>query len=85
MIAQVTPEFLPATEKALLEAVGEAADDTAGGHSNEHFALAHLLRDIPTADAEGLLVTHWERLRDLGLYIQAALYIDSEQTRALAH
>jgi hypothetical protein len=40
-----------------------------------HFCAAGVLIEIPTADAEGLLVRNWEHLRYRRLFVQAALAI----------
>src|SRR6185295_8375750 len=38
-----------------------------------HFCAAEVLLEIPAADAEALLLRHWERLRYRRLFVQAAL------------
>jgi hypothetical protein len=52
--------------------------------SNSDFALAELLRDLPTQTSEALLLDHWHHLRSRPLFIQAALYISTDATRSLA-
>lgn len=51
---------------------GRAGDWEWEGH---HFCAAGLLVEIPTADAEALLVRHWEHLRYRIGFVQAALTI----------
>lgn len=52
--------------------------------SNEDVHLAHVLRDIPVPVSEKLLVDYWEKLRARPLFVQAALYLSTDKTRALA-
>jgi hypothetical protein len=52
--------------------------------SNEDYRLAHVIRDIPPAIAEKLLVEYWEKLRPRPLFLQAALYVSTGLTRKLA-
>lgn len=52
--------------------------------SNEDYRLAHVVRDIPAAIAEKLLVEYWEKLRSRPLFVQAALYVSTDRTRKLA-
>src|SRR5262249_61234797 len=59
-------------------------DRKARSWSNHHFVLSELLRDVPTDVAERLLLKHWTGLGQLPLFIQAALYHGSQQTRELA-
>ena len=52
--------------------------------SNEDYHLAHVIRDIPPAVAEKLLAKYWEKLQVRPLFVQAALYVSTDQTRTLA-
>jgi hypothetical protein len=52
--------------------------------NNRHYELAHTLRDIPVCDAEPLLLKHWSPLSRKPLFIQAALYLSTSESRARA-
>jgi hypothetical protein len=52
--------------------------------SNEDYALSGVLRDIPTSDAEDILAQHWDYLKRRHHFVQVALYVATERTRALA-
>jgi hypothetical protein len=52
--------------------------------SNQNHALAHALRDIPVDAAERLLLKHWPKLSHVPLFIQAALYLSTEESRRKA-
>jgi hypothetical protein len=52
--------------------------------NNRHYELAHTLRDIPVCDAEPLLLKHWPSLSRKPLFIQAALYLSTLESRARA-
>jgi len=52
--------------------------------SNEDFRLAHILRDIPPAIAEKLLIRYWDKLNTRSLFVQVALYLSTDHTRSLA-
>ena len=58
--------------------------DCSGGRSNEHYMLAHLLRDIPVCHAQQLIKKHWSHLKYSPLFIQAALYIGTEECIKIA-
>jgi hypothetical protein len=60
------------------------ANPPANVWSNEDFRLGQVLRDIPSPIAEGLLVQYWDKLKTRPIFIQLALYISTEKTRALA-
>jgi hypothetical protein len=60
------------------------AEVPTGVSSDEEYHLAHVLRDIPSAAAEKLLVQYWDKLSTRPLFVQAALYHSNEKTRALA-
>jgi hypothetical protein len=53
-------------------------------YSNLNYSLAEMLRDIPVADAERLLFKHWPKLSRIPLYIQAALYLSTHESRSRA-
>jgi len=72
-------EFVEATGRALLALRADTPADHSGGTSDDHYFLAHLLRDIPTKDAEPLLVTHWDYLQYSRLFVQVALYLATPQ------
>ena len=73
-------ELIPVASDWLLKM--EDLADTDNGDM-EHF-LARLIRDIPVADGEMLLVKHWDRLRKRKAFVQAALHVSTDQTRRLA-
>jgi hypothetical protein len=52
--------------------------------SNEDFRLAEVLRDIPPGIGERLVTRYWEKMKARPVFIQLALYISTENTRALA-
>lgn len=51
---------------------------------DDYHAVAHALRDIPVAPAERLLLKHWSKLSEIPLFIQAALYVSSNESRQKA-
>ena len=53
-------------------------------HGDKVNALARVIRDIPLADGEALLVEHWNILGGRKEFVQAALHVSSERTRELA-
>jgi hypothetical protein len=77
-------EFVEATDSALLELRDKTPTDYSGGRTDDHYMLAHLLRDIPIKDSEPLLTKHWEHLKYSRLFVQAALYIGTTGTLTLA-
>ena len=58
--------------------------DFSGGFLNEHFHLADMLTEIPSADAEELLSKHWDHLRYSPLFLHVAIFIGSSKTLLLA-
>ncbi len=79
-----TEEFLDATDQAILKLQEQTPGDYSGGRTNDHHMLAHLLRDIPVADAGAILEKHWEHLQYSPLFIQAALYLCTPRLQKLA-
>lgn len=76
-------EFEPALDAALGEIASNPNARTESG-SNLQYWLGELLRDIPTATAERLLVKHWKGLGELPRFVQAALYHGSAKCQELA-
>lgn len=72
-----SPPVKEQTEAALAELASKTPCDYDGGRANEHYALAEMLRDIPSSDAEPLLLKYWSGLRFSPLFIHLALYIGS--------
>ncbi|MGO8786319.1 MAG: hypothetical protein ACLQVL_02900 [Terriglobia bacterium] len=52
--------------------------------NNRHHHLAEILRDIPVHDGQRLLFKHWPGLCRKPLFIQAALYLSTAESRARA-
>ena len=77
-------QFRDVLDNTLLNLKIHTPTDYTGGTTNEHYMLAQLLRDIPTSDAQSLLVKHWGYLKFSQLFVQAALYIGSPKCVALA-
>jgi len=76
-------EFDRAVDAALTRLATEPGPG-ASTWSDAHYDLSHLLRDVPTEDAERLLEKHWADLSRVPLFIQTALYLGTEKCRALA-
>lgn len=76
-------EFEDTVDDALAQIAADPERIARSG-SNHHYRMSELLRDIPTEVAERLLVKHWSGLGQLPLFIQAALYHGTQQTRELA-
>lgn len=57
-----------------------------GPHSgtNNDYIESEMLMRLPTAEAERLLVKHWDRLSDCTNYVQTALYVATKATSQLA-
>jgi hypothetical protein len=64
--------------------LGKIQDPSFVAHSEKVNALARVIRDIPMADGEALLVEHWNILGGRKEFLQAALHVSSERTRELA-
>jgi hypothetical protein len=79
-----TEQFTDSLDKALLILGNRTATDYTGGTTNDHFMLAHLLRDIPQDQSQTLLMKHWDHLKFSPLFVQAALYIGSPECAELA-
>lgn len=75
-----SPALLPVASEWLAK-VQEASFVSYGDKVN---ALARVIRDIPLADGEALLVEHWNILGERKEFVQAALHVSSERTRELA-
>lgn len=52
--------------------------------NDRNYELAHALRDIPIEPAERLLLKHWSKLASIPLFIQAALYLSTKESRKKA-
>ncbi|MBN1182381.1 MAG: hypothetical protein JXB49_08855 [Bacteroidales bacterium] len=76
-------EFVDLIDTALLKLKDNTPTDYTDGRSNEHYALAHLLRDIPIKDAQPLLEKHWEHLKFSRLFIHVALYVGTPKCISL--
>ncbi len=79
-----TVDFLDATDQAFLKLHQDTPTDYSGGWTNDHYMLAHLLRDIPVSDAEVLLTKHWSHVQYSPLFIQVALYLGTPKLQTLA-
>jgi len=55
-----------------------------GEITNTHFMLAHLLRDIPVAEAQPMLLKHWGFLQFCPPFIHVALYHGTPETKKIA-
>jgi hypothetical protein len=73
-------ELMPVASEWLLKI--DDMSDTDDGEM-EH-ALARIIRDIPVADGEMLLVKHWDQVGRRKAFVQAALHVSTDQTRRLA-
>ena len=78
-----TPQFEPLLDAALGD-ISRSTEHVPNPRSNDHYALAELLRDIPRSVGERFLEKHWSEVRSSPLFIQAALYIGSPKCIALA-
>jgi hypothetical protein len=79
-----SPPIQAKVDGALRDLAQNTPDDCSGGRTNNHYALAELLRDIPVDDAEPLLLSYWKHLQFSPLFVQAALYIGSPECVRLA-
>jgi hypothetical protein len=52
--------------------------------SNNYYAVANALRDIPPEPAERLLLKHWPGYSHVPLFIQTALYLSTDESRKKA-
>jgi len=77
------PDFEEMLDDLLMQAF-PAGEQTQKPWSDENFQLAHVLRDIPTEPAERLLLNHWRKFMGIPVFIQAALYLSTENTRTVA-
>lgn len=76
--------FMEALDHSLATLERQTPKDCSGGVSNEHYMLAHLLRDIPVSDAQPIILRHWDYLRFSRKFVQLALYIGSPACLSLA-
>jgi len=67
------------TEEALSDLRDSTPPDYSGGHTDDHYALSGLLRDIRIEDAEPLLIRYWDQLQFSCLFIQCALFLGTPQ------
>lgn len=74
----------PVLDLALADLAKHTPDNCLGGATNEHYMLAELIRDIPVADGEPLLLKHWGHLQFSRLFVQTAMYIGSSECIAKA-
>lgn len=77
-------QFKQVLDDALLKLDKHTPTHHTGGTTNEHYMLAHLLRDIPGNEAQPFVVKHWDHLKFNRLFVQVALYIGSPECVALA-
>ena len=73
-------ELLPVASQWL----SKVQDASFASHDDKMNALARMIRDIPLADGEALLVEQWKILGARKEFVQAALHVSSERTRELA-
>ena len=60
-------------------------DHVAHGQSiDEDHSTQEIITRLPRADAEGVLLRHWDHLKFSPLFVQAALYIDTPTLREVA-
>jgi hypothetical protein len=71
-----------ATQQHLASFRSNIPTDFTGGRLNCHYALSGLLTEIPAHDAEMLILQHWDHLRYSPLFVQAALYVGTQQCAA---
>lgn len=76
-----SPELLPIAGSWL----ARIRDLSESIHSDLDHVLARVIRDIPISDGEALLVENWDTIGDRPLFVQAALHVSSNKTRALAN
>ncbi|MBI2513259.1 MAG: ATP-binding protein [Opitutae bacterium] len=79
-----SPAFETVVEEQLMKLHAYTPADYSGGHGDSHYSLSQLLRDIPPAIAEPMLLRHWDFLRYSPLFVQVALYIGTPELVALA-
>ena len=77
-------DFCDVTDQAILKLQQQTPTNYSDGWTNDHYMLAHLLRDIPISDAEVLLEKHWRHLQYSPPFIQAALYLGTPKLLTLA-
>lgn len=77
------PAFTEELDKELDRRRGRKRDGLKGAQQAD-WIVPELLCELPVADAERLLVGHWDHVRDSSDFVQAALYIESSATRAAA-
>lgn len=79
-----TEQFRDVLDDALRNLEKTTPADYTGGTTNAHYMLAQLLRDIPSSEAQPLLIKYWDYLKFSRLFVQAALYMGSPECVALA-
>lgn len=72
-----SPALTVALDKAL-------QSEGVGGETNLGWIASELVIRLPTAEAESLLLGHWDRLKNSGRFVQAALYVGTIKLRELA-
>lgn len=75
-----SPDFKDVLDR-ILEELTVGSEPPANRWHNDYYAVAHALRDIPAEPAERLLVKYWPKLAEIPLFIQAALYLSTSETR----
>jgi hypothetical protein len=77
-----SPLFQSLLDRALDKLAENTSRDYSNGRSDEHYLFANLIRDIPVVDAEPLILKHWGGLQFSSLFVQAALYLGTQECRA---
>jgi hypothetical protein len=77
------PDFEEILDDLFTEAFA-AGEERQNPWSNRNYELAHVLRDIPREPAERLLLKHWSSLASVPLFVQAALYFSTKESRKKA-
>lgn len=78
------PELFGVTDKQLEALQDTIPTDYSDGWKDPHFHLSELLMQIPSHDAEKLLIKHWEHLQYSPLFIQTALFVGTSKCLELA-
>lgn len=77
------PAFTEELDKELDSRRGRKRDGL-NGALRPDWIVRELLCELPVADAERLLLGHWDHLSDSIDFVQAALYVESSATRTAA-
>ncbi|MBT2305353.1 hypothetical protein J7E70_33680 [Variovorax paradoxus] len=77
------PAFTEELDNELDRRRGRKRDGLKGAEQSD-WIVRELLCELPVADAERLLLGHWDHISDSSDFVQAALYAESASTRAAA-